>query len=173
MNKIHTRSRQAGTCLAALAVLLASAGAQATPICRWVDKAGRTQIASTVPDAYQAVATCKDSQQYELTAPQRQAAEQRAAADKARAGVAASKRAASAATAQRLPATAIPTPVIKRPAERITEATDCPTRWRLYDESADCFGPYRTTRGATRVEGFDACNVIESPEPVCGLRSDP
>jgi hypothetical protein len=62
--------------------------------------------------------------------------------------------------------------VIKRPAERIAEATDCPTRWRLYDESADCFGPYRTTRGATRVEGFDACNVIDSPEPVCGLRID-
>jgi hypothetical protein len=63
--------------------------------------------------------------------------------------------------------------VVKRPLERITEATDCPTRWRLYDESTDCFGPYQTTHGATRVEAFDACNVIESPEPLCGLRSDP
>lgn len=166
MNKPPNRSRHARACVAALAVLSVSAVAQATPICRWVDKAGRTQIASTVPDAYKAVATCKDSLQYELTAQQREAA------DKARA--AASKRAATASKAQRLPATAIPTPtpVIKRPVERITEATDCPTRWRLYDESADCFGPYRTTRGATRVEGFDACNVIDSPEPVCGLRSD-
>ena len=56
----------------------------------------------------------------------------------------------------------------KRPAEIVTGATDCPTWWRLYDESAECFGPYRTTRGATKAEAFDKCTPIPSPELKCG-----
>ena len=31
---------------------------------------------------------------------------------------------------------------------------------------------YRTTRGAINVEGFDKCNVVASPEPKCGPRSN-
>lgn len=46
--------------------------------------------------------------------------------------------------------------------------TDCATWWRIYDESVECFGLCRTTRGATKVEAFDQCNVISSPEPKCG-----
>jgi hypothetical protein len=44
--------------------------------------------------------------------------------------------------------------------------------WRIYDESVECFGPYRTTRGATKPEGFDRCNVVSSPEAKCGPRSN-
>jgi hypothetical protein len=60
---------------------------------------------------------------------------------------------------------------VKRPTEVVTDATDCATWWRIYDASVECFGPYRTTRGATKVEAFDKCNVIASPEPKCGPRS--
>ena len=59
---------------------------------------------------------------------------------------------------------------MKRPAELVTDATDCETWWRLYDESTACFGPFRTTRGATKVEAFDVCNAVASPEPKCGPR---
>jgi hypothetical protein len=54
----------------------------------------------------------------------------------------------------------------------VTDETDCPTWWRLYDDSIECFGPYRTTRGAIKVEGFDVCNVVQSPEPKCGPRGN-
>ena len=60
---------------------------------------------------------------------------------------------------------------VKRPAEVVTEATACSTWWRICDESVECFGPYRTTRGALKAEAFDTCNVVASPEPECGLRS--
>jgi len=110
----------------------------AKPICRWVDGSGRTQISEVVPDRYRDLATCTDSQTYELTPQQRRAAEQRA--DEAR-------------------------------AKAVTDTTDCATWWRLYEESAACFGPFRTNRGATRAEAFDVCNEIPSPEPKCGSAS--
>jgi hypothetical protein len=143
--------------------------AQATPVCRWVDQYGRTQIADVVPDRYQSVATCTESQQYELTAQQRLEAEQAAQDTGARAAASARARAASAPSRLRPPAAAA-RPIKKLPVEVVTKSTDCPTWWRLYDASIACFGPFRTTRGATRVEGFDACNVIASPEPTCGAR---
>jgi hypothetical protein len=60
----------------AAAVLLAPSMANATPICVWLDNAGRTQYASVVPDHYKSVATCTDSQKYELSPEQQRATEQ-------------------------------------------------------------------------------------------------
>src|SRR5512143_339175 len=71
--------------LAILALTLLPAASFATPLCRWVDDAGRTQIADVVPERYRKAATCSDSQAYELTPEQRREAERRAAEDKARA----------------------------------------------------------------------------------------
>ena len=149
----------------AMALLLLSTSAGATSICQWVNESGRTQMAEVVPEKYRAVATCTDSQKYELSPEQRQAAEQRVAEDRARAPAV---RASSAAR----PARAASQAGAKRPTEVVTDSTDCPTSWRIYDESVECFGPYRTTRGATKAEGFDKCNVVASPEPKCGPRSN-
>jgi hypothetical protein len=152
----------------ALAALCVTGTAGATSVCRWVDAAGRTQVADQVPDAYRAVAQCSDSRMYELTPQQREEATQRAqqAAALASAGAASSPGSAPAGPSD----PARPEPVVKRPVEAVTEATDCTTWWRLFDESVACFGPFRTTRGATKVEAFDHCNAIASPEPACGLR---
>jgi hypothetical protein len=158
--------------LAAAALLLLCCGAGATPICRWVDESGRTQIADVVPEPYEKVAVCTDSQRYELSSQQRQAAEQRLTDDKAKARRTAVRPPAGPASSARRPARAASQPSAKRPTEVVTETTDCPTWWRIYDESVGCFGPYRTTRGATKVEAFDKCNVIASPEPRCGPRSN-
>lgn len=156
------------------ATLLASPMANATPICVWLDDMGRTQYASVVPEQYKAVATCTDSQQYELSPEQQRAAEQAKAAREniARAHLEAARK--SAASALSTPRVAEPAPpaVAKRPAELVTDATDCTTWWRLFDESAACFGPFRTTGGAIKVEAFGECNVVPSPEPKCGLRSN-
>jgi hypothetical protein len=158
--------------LAATALVLLWTDAEAKSICRWVNETGRTQMAEVVPQKYEKIATCTDSQKYELSPDQRQAAEQRVAEDRARARQAAAKRRAVRTSSATLPARAASQPGAKRPTEVITDATDCTTRWRIYDESVECFGPHRTTRGATKLEAFDTCNVVTSPEPQCGPRSN-
>lgn len=142
----------------------------ATPICRWKDDSGRTHLSEQVPDQYRKLAVCTDSKQYELSPEQQRAADLRADQARARAASAAAARPAAPASGALRAAAAASGPVARRPAEAVTEDTDCATWWRLYDESAECFGPFRTTRGATRVEAFDVCNVIQSPEPKCGPR---
>lgn len=158
--------------LAALSMLLLSTGAGGTSICRWVDERGRTQIAEVVPEKYTKVAVCTDSQRYELSAEQRRAAERRVAEDRASARRAAAQPPANGASSKPRPARAASQPGAKRPTEVVTDDTDCPTWWRIYDESVDCFGPYRTARGATKAEGFEQCNVVASPESRCGPRSN-
>lgn len=143
----------------------------AKPICRWVDGNGRTQISEVVPDRYRDLATCTDSQTYELTPQQRRAAEQRADEARAKAVRDAAKAPARAASSAPSPAGVVPQRVAKRPAETVTDTTDCATWWRLYEESAACFGPFRTNRGATKAEAFDVCNEVPNPEPKCGSAS--
>jgi hypothetical protein len=70
-----------------------------------------------------------------------------------------------------LPLGAYATPEVKRPIEAVSAATDCVTWWRVDDDSVECFGPYRTTRGAIKPETYGKCKVVPSPEPKCGPRS--
>ena len=136
-----------------------------------MNESGRTQIAEVAPEKYRKVAVCTDSQKYELSSEQRRAAERRVAEDKDRARKAAAQAPADRASGTpRLPRAASQADA-KRPTEVVTADTECTTWWRIYDESVECFGPYRTTRGATKPEGFDRCNVVASPEPKCGPRS--
>jgi hypothetical protein len=172
MNLHHRLTCAAAATLATAAMVLAAPTANATPLCVWMDDTGRTQVTSVVPDPYKAVATCTDSQKYELSPQQQRAAEKAKAAREDRARLDASKLPESPPSFAPHVAGTASQPVARRPVEVVTEATDCPTWWRLYDESAACFGPYRTTRGATRVEAFEVCNVIPSPEPKCGPRSN-
>ncbi|CAN5919481.1 hypothetical protein BH11PSE8_BH11PSE8_28170 [soil metagenome] len=150
--------------IAALALLLLSTGAEATPVCRWADESGRIHIAEVVPEKYTRIADCKDSKSYELSPEQRQPSTRRTPEVEAGPGR------APVGSHGRPDARAAARPTVKRPAEAVTDATDCPTRWRLYDESAACFAPYRTTRGAIKAKAFDKCKVVESPEPKCGPR---
>jgi hypothetical protein len=60
----------------------------------------------------------------------------------------------------------------KRPAQVPNDRTDCETWQRLYFESIECFGPYRTVRGGIKPEAFDRCNLVPEPRPDrCRLRS--
>lgn len=107
-----------------------------------------------------------DSDQFELTPAQQRDAQRRTADEQRRArdlGVLPPAAAASA-----LPRAPRP---VKRPAETITDATDCPTWWRIYDESSACFGRFRTIQGSVKPEAFDHCNEVMSPELKCGPRS--
>ena len=151
-----------------LALLSGQVGA--TPVCRWVDASGRTQLSERVPAEFRADAICIDSQIYELTPEQQRAADQEASAQASRALRDAVRAEGVAAAAVPVPAPPASQAQAKRPAERVTDSTDCSTWWRLYDESASCFGAFRTVHGAIKAEAFDACNAVASPEPVCGLR---
>ena len=155
--------------LIAVTLALLSPVARSMSICRWVDENGRTQMSDVVPDKYKKSAICSDSQKYELSPEQEREAQRRAAEAQRRTR---HEMAAPPTEAASSPLGTASLPSAKRPTEVITDATDCQTRWRIYDESAECFGPYRTARGATKQEGFDQCNVIPSPEMKCGPRSN-
>jgi hypothetical protein len=177
MAVLRHRMARAG-CLLALTAVSPLPGA-ATPLCRWVDNNGRTQLAQTVPERYKAVATCTDSTRYDIPAAQLRAARQRADDERQRAArvarVAAPPLAASSpasAPAGAPAASAASAPVPKRPAQAVTELTDCATSWRLYDESLACFGPFQTVHGAIKAEAYNVCNVVVSPEPRCGRRRE-
>jgi hypothetical protein len=160
-------------CAAAAMLALLPLPGGATPLCRWVDDHGRTQFAQTVPERYKAVATCTDSARYDIPPAQLRAARQRAEDERQRAAsVAAPASSASSARASARAAAAASAPVSKRPAQAVTERTDCATAWRLYDESLACFGPFQTVRGAIKAEAYDVCNVVASPEPRCGRRRE-
>ena len=134
-------------------------------------KAGRTQIAEVVPEQYKKMTVCTDSQRYELSAEQRQAAERSVADDKARTRQLAAKPISNRAPSAPRPARAASQSGAKRPTEVVTN-DNSGTTWRgIFDKCVECFGPYRTTRGATKPEGFDKCNVVASPEPKCGPRN--
>ncbi len=140
----------------------------ATLMCRWIDENGRTHITDIVPDKYTTIAICTDSHQFELTVDALRDAAQRQAAEQSKAMRA---RADQDASVKSRPSKAKALPRIKRPIEIVTDKTDCPTWWRIYDESSACFGPFYTVRGI-KAEAYDVCNEVASPEPKCGLRSN-
>ena len=140
-------------------------GASATDIYRWVDENGRTHLSDVVPERYRDAATRVDSRSHELTLEQQREARERAAREAERAG----RAPPAAAQAPQPPAPVVsPTAVVKRPAQTVTESTDCTTWWRLYQESQECFGPFRLVGGGIKPEAFDHCNEIPSPELRCG-----
>lgn len=153
--------------LAATHALLAPAFG-ATLMCRWMDENGRTHITDIVPEKYTNMAICTDSDQYELTADQLRDAAQRQATQRSKT---LREQATQDVSSESRRVETTPPPRVKRPAEIVTNKTDCPTWWRLYDESSACFGPFNTVRGI-KAEAYDVCNEVASPEPKCGLRSN-
>jgi Domain of unknown function (DUF4124) len=143
--------------------LLADAAIAAATVYRWVDDNGRVNYSETVPERYRSVAR-------PVTVP---AAAPAAEAARDGAGAAAVGKPASAAATvvRRPPSPAPPQPVGKRPARVPDKDTDCETWQRLYFESIDCFGPYRTVRGGIKPEAFERCNEVpEPPVDRCRLR---
>jgi hypothetical protein len=146
--------------------LLLSLSTHAAVIYRWVDESGRTHVSDVVPEKYRKSATRIDTGDSAVSPERKQQADEVAARDKAVADEAARRRQSEQAAA---PApVASPPLTAKRPAQGVTDSTDCDTWRRLYRESQECFGPYRTTGGGTKPEAFEKCNEIPSPEAKCG-----
>ncbi len=166
--RLHTT----GYLLLAMLAWLIALPAQATMICRWVDDAGRTQLAEIVPEKYVQSARCTDSKQFEISAERTRQAEERARQLRQQADI-------SNQTTGDAPAAPLAAPgprsagsqADKRPARGVDQSTDCATWRRLYQESSACFAPYRTV-GGTKAEAFEKCQVIPSPVPKCGPPSN-
>ena len=143
--------------------LLACAAATATTVYRWVDDNGRVNYSETVPERYRSVAR-------PITVPDAVPAAE-APRENSSAGAAA-KPASAAQPVARKPPPAPPRPPAKRPARVPDDSTDCDTWQRLYLESMDCFGPYRTVRGGIKPEAFERCNEVPEPSVIrCRLRA--
>ncbi|APW44541.1 DUF4124 domain-containing protein [Rhodoferax saidenbachensis] len=156
--------------LVGLTLMLLTSALGATSICRWVDANGRTQMSDVVPDGYQNSASCTNSQKYELSPEQQRDAEKRAADERSLLRSHEQGMPPKTPSSPAAPAGA-ETPVrTKRPAQLVTDSTDCQTWWRIYDESSECFGPFKTTQGGIKPEAFDQCNEVKSPELQCGPR---
>lgn len=146
-------------------VLAGAAGAAgAGTVWRWTDDAGRTHYGETVPERYRDRARPLAADPAPPSDEQRREARERAARDKARAAAIAD---APPAAAPAPPPAASTAEGPRRPARAPDADTDCATWARLYQESLDCFGPYRTVRGATRPEAFERCTPVDEPPSRC------
>ncbi len=161
--------------LAGPVLILVAMASHAVPICRWVDDSGRTHVSDIVPERYLQIAQCRDSRQYEISPDRVIEAQEQVRDLTQRAGLsgdrssdpAGAPAAASAPASQRSPSTQAVTST-KRPARGVDASTDCTTWRRLYEESGDCFGPYRTVGGGIKAEAFEKCRPIPSPDLQCG-----
>ena len=146
----------------------ASLSVAAAAVYRWVDDQGKVHYAEVVPQRYQGVAKQVGAAANEPSAEQRRDALARAQREKARAAEMAAERqktSANVPSPASAAAASAPAPAGKRPAQLPNDQTDCKTWQRLYMESIECFGPFRTTRGATKPEAFEVCNVVAEPPP--------
>lgn len=116
--------------LAAMTLAWLSPPLEATPICRWVDGSGRTQISEVVPEPYKKFAICTDSQKYELSPEQRRAADQRQKDERARAMQETAEPIAGPASDSPRSTGKASQPGAKRPAEVVTDSSDCAAWWR-------------------------------------------
>jgi hypothetical protein len=140
------------------ATLLMSSVAGASTVYRWIDERGRVHYSDVVPDRYKRIAKPVNAGGAEPTAEQ-----QREALERTKALLASTNRSASASSAA--PASVASAPSAKRPAQVPNDRTDCVTWQRLYEESAECFGPYRTVGGGIRPGAFEVCNEVPEPPP--------
>lgn len=154
-----------------LAALASLGPLQAADIYRWVDEQGRTHLSDVVPERYRDSAIRTDARSQEVTPEQRREAEERAARDRLHATPPAPAVSVPPTSPAAAPL-ATPAPPVKRPVERVTASTSCTTWWRLYRESQECFGPFRTVGGGIKPEVFDHCNEIPSLETRCGPYRD-
>jgi hypothetical protein len=160
-------TRRISLTLGASAIVLAlMAVAGAATIYRWTDDKGKTHFSDVVPQRYQKSAKPVDLPATTPTSEQQRQAIEQAAKDKARAAKSSSNEQVREAPA---PASAASAPAsAKRPPVAPNENTDCTTWRRLYQESLECFAPYRTTRGSTKAEAFDRCTPVDEPPVRCG-----
>lgn len=146
-----------------LLLCVAQIPVEAATIYRWTDDQGKTHYAESVPEKYQKSAQPLSPANSSPTQEQQREARERAARENNRASEIEAAASKTRPASKPAPSTQAP----KRPAQVPDEKTDCETWTRLFRESLDCFGPYRTTRGATREEAFTYCTPVDELPSRC------
>ena len=154
--------------LHALAVIAAMATLAAGPalatVYRWTDAEGKVHYGEEVPAAFRKTARPVTTDVARPSADQVREAQERAAKEKALAASATARTQPAPIAPPREPVPPVPR---KRPDRLPDESTDCATWARLYQESLECFGPFRTGRGGVKPEAFAQCNAVQEPPSRC------
>ena len=135
------------TVVVLLAVGLVTVAAGAAEVFKWTDENGKVHYGESVPERYQRKATRIDTESSRPTDAQREQAASRAARDKA--------KAQSGVRDASEPA---------RP-EASSADTGCEAQKQRYQESQECFAPFRTANGGLKADAFEHC--VEVAEPQC------
>lgn len=153
--------------MAASSLVLATGLCLAGDIYRWVDEQGKTHLADAVPERYKAKATRIDSQRFEVSQGDRQAAVARAAKERERQAALDAERArAEAGQRQGFAPGAGASPPAAKPGKN--SGSECDRLWQEYFKSQECFAPYLTVRGGVKAEAFEHCKEVVSPDRQCG-----
>jgi Sec-independent protein translocase protein TatA len=128
----------------------------AADVFRWVDENGKIHYGDSVPERYKQAAKKLDAERANVTSAQRQEAEARLAREKA---AAESMRRAREAKLGATQSSSAKSPDIAR----VDGNAGCAEQMKRYQESLDCFAPYRTARGGIKQEAFQHCTEVKQP----------
>jgi hypothetical protein len=157
-----------------LALLMLGVGvANAATTYNWIDKQGTPHFSNVVPDEYKGAAVSVD-QSAERPLPRelhrstmRKSAHQ---ADAAKAPEVPTKASGAVSVSQETPPKADKRAAgrpAKRPAKAPSADTDCETWQRLFQESGECFAPFRVVGGGIKKEAFEHCTPVVAPPLRC------
>lgn len=126
-------------------------------IYKWVDEKGIVHYGDTVPDKYKATATAEP----ELidTPSAKEEAEAIREREKAR------------AVMEREPLTEEPASDTSSDTAELDDDENsrkaaCQEQWKKYNESLECFAPYRNATGGVKAEAYNYCIEVTKP-PLC------
>lgn len=154
--------------VALAATLLGASAALASTVYRWVDEQGRVHYSDVVPEQYRDSAKPVNAAAAEPPPDQLREAQESARRETNQTASPSSNRSAPGVIPKT--ASAASAPSKKRPVQVPNDRTDCVTWQRLYEESMECFGPFRTVGGGMKPEAFEACNVVPAPPSRCRTR---
>lgn len=134
--------------------------AQGADMFKWVDERGVVHYGESVPERYKKKATKVGQRIAEPTDAQRREAEERLTRDRARAQARPAPDSASN-----------PPPAgsgAQSPASRAGAGAplSCEEQKRRYEESQQCFHPFRLANGGVKPEAFERCVDVKEP-PRC------
>ena len=148
---------------ALLGLVLASAATYGGEVYRWTDENGQINYGDSFPGSQKRKAKIIDLTNTSIPEAQRQEAESRLAGDKSLlrqvAAPVASPPQSKAASRTSSPST---TSALTMSADE--RRRQCAEEWRKYNESYECFDPYRLKGGGVRPEGFQHCTQLKEPE---------
>ena len=151
-----------------MSVLVATAGAQAAPVYRWIDAQGQTHYADGVPNGYKGKTAAIDVTSSDVPEGQTKAAQERLNRLKQRLEAARSTRQQDERARNSRPAHAAVGH--RASADTGAQSVDYPQLWKVYDQSVECFAPFQNINGTLKPGAHEMCVEMLEPTRQCGVR---